>query len=53
MIKCLKPEYYKCANNKCIASVFVCDKENDCSDGSDENHCHNVCHKVKMFLIKM
>ncbi|XP_050441147.1 vitellogenin receptor [Adelges cooleyi] len=40
-IKCLAPDYYKCANNKCISSLFVCDKENDCGDDSDEAHCHN------------
>lgn len=44
----MKPEYYKCTNNKCIASVFVCDKENDCLDGSDENHCHDVRIKFKV-----
>lgn len=42
MIKCLKPDYHKCDGSKCIPVSFVCDKENDCVDGSDESHCHDV-----------
>lgn len=43
MIKCLMPDYFKCDNIKCIPISFVCDKEKDCADGSDESHCHDVC----------
>lgn len=46
MTKCLKPDYFKC-KDKCISSSFVCDKEVDCSDGSDETNCHDVCITIQ------
>ncbi|KAJ8961610.1 hypothetical protein NQ314_005912 [Rhamnusium bicolor] len=30
------PNQFKCSNDKCIPAVWVCDKDNDCSDNSDE-----------------
>lgn len=30
---------FMCANRKCLATVYLCDSDDDCGDGSDELKC--------------
>jgi hypothetical protein len=39
MFHCQEPDFFRCKNQRCINSAFVCDSENDCGDFSDENNC--------------
>ncbi|XP_011501063.1 PREDICTED: vitellogenin receptor [Ceratosolen solmsi marchali] len=37
--ECLPPKFFKCKNDHCISKYFVCDREDDCLDNSDESDC--------------
>ena len=37
---CSGSSNFKCNNNACVEAQFVCDFDDDCADGSDENDCN-------------
>ena len=38
-----KVDQFLCAENYCIPSLFRCDDQRDCRDGSDEIGCPSKC----------
>ena len=38
---------FKCSNNRCIPKEWVCDRQNDCGDTSDEVNCRG---RVEFFI---
>ncbi|KAK6642297.1 hypothetical protein RUM44_014020 [Polyplax serrata] len=44
------PDFFMCADKHCIPSSWRCDRDNDCSDGSDEVvNCTDMFCKENMF----
>ncbi|CAH1264634.1 EDIL3 [Branchiostoma lanceolatum] len=39
---------WQCDSGKCINSASVCDGDNDCSSGTDEETCHTPCNGLQL-----
>lgn len=44
------PEHFSCSNGCCIGKDFECDKEEQCTDGSDETDCARLNKKFSRLL---
>ena len=36
---CVGEDWFRCDNGHCISRMWLCDKEDDCMDWSDETDC--------------
>lgn len=50
MRKC-EPNEFQCRNGQCVQKMWVCDREDDCGDNSDEADCGKCLQIRKKYLI--
>jgi len=43
-------DHFQCDNGVCIPRQWICDSDNDCGDGSDEDARHN-CRQYQSFVV--
>ena len=50
---CDTPKHFKCGNQFCLLSLYICDGRADCPDQSDETNCtaHNVTNDVRFHCV--
>ncbi|KAL8202830.1 UNVERIFIED_CONTAM: hypothetical protein K2H54_026446 [Gekko kuhli] len=48
-LRCRRIEFLCRNGRECILHEYVCDGENDCTDGSDEENCSQFCSDQEMF----
>ena len=39
VLRCEGDDWFRCSNGHCISTLWLCDKEDDCMDWSDEANC--------------
>ncbi|XP_031365820.1 uncharacterized protein LOC102678715 isoform X3 [Apis dorsata] len=44
-----KPRHFECLPGECIPSPWVCDEEEDCTNGADERDCVSHMHLFKKY----
>ncbi|XP_043277982.1 vitellogenin receptor-like isoform X2 [Venturia canescens] len=44
---CVKPDWFRCANGRCLSHWFLCNGDDDCDDATDEENCPDKPNEIK------